>query len=315
MMPFRVPLNFALSLGFLLITFVVDSCASQATPKIQSAREALLVEIADGRVSVETRNAPLVEVLKEIEKETDLPIRLDGTIDTKLSIRFRRLPLEAGLRRLLSGYNFVLSYDSHSSLSAVEVLSYGARGARETGHVRGTAQGTKDPVRRRTREKGDSQKDGDLLRRIGNQALNSPSVITRADAVDDLYFADDEEYAAKILTGVLRHEADSDIRERVLDALESFDDIPSQPVLEASVHDEDPGIRVQALEVIEDEEWADVETIDTLTTALQDTSPDVRLLAVEILGDLEQLGALEFAAYTTQDSEVRELALEFLSGL
>lgn len=308
--------------------FAAEGLAADAMPELHRALpSALFVESRNGRLSIEAHNVALAEALERIAKESGLAISWHVPLDETISTRFRGLPVETGIRRLLSGYNFVLVYEevpggsrhdhARANLSGVEVFANGFAHGAEPGRTR--------PIRHRAARGNFTQRLMDAsssglsgenegqMRGIGARALYSSDAAAREDAVGDLFFADDEAYAAEILSEVLEQDPDPDVRTSALEALEGLDPVPVTPVLDASVYDAAPEVRLRALEVIEFEEWRDDATIETLAIALEDASQEVRLTAVEILVDLEQRHLLEFASRANPDIAVRELALDFLS--
>lgn len=309
---------------FLCCALAAEGLAAGAMPKMHRALpSALFVESRNGRLSIEAHDVALAEALERIGKESDLEISWHVPLDETISTRFRGWPIETGIRRLLSGYNFVLVYEelpdrsrhdhARAHLSRVEVFAHGAKPGRAR-PMRDRAQPGKfaqPPMD--TSSIGLSGENEGHMRRVGARALYSSDAGVREDAVDDLFFVDDEAYAAEILSEVLEQDPDPDVRASALEALEGLEPVPVAPVLDASVYDTAPEVRLRALEVIEFEEWRDDATIETLAIALEDASQEVRLTAVEILVDLEQRHLLEFTARANPDIAVRELALDFLS--
>ncbi|MEW6440233.1 MAG: hypothetical protein AB1640_04785 [bacterium] len=69
----------------------------------------LALRVADGRLSLETRDASLDKVLQELSRQGDLKILSDGPLEGRVTLRIEELPLETAIRKILrqKGVTFV----------------------------------------------------------------------------------------------------------------------------------------------------------------------------------------------------------------
>jgi hypothetical protein len=100
-----------------LLVVALALVALRATPSDATPT----VLYADGRISVDLRDADLDEVLGEVTKQAKLEVRGTPTAQ-KLSIRLEAVPLVDALERLLQGQSFVLTYEAAGGLKGVRFL-------------------------------------------------------------------------------------------------------------------------------------------------------------------------------------------------
>ena len=73
-----------------------------------SAQEPFTVEWKEARLSVSAKAAPIVSLLGEVARLTGLEIRGLAGLQATVDVRFSRLPLREGLKRLLAPVNSVI---------------------------------------------------------------------------------------------------------------------------------------------------------------------------------------------------------------
>jgi hypothetical protein len=83
------------------------------------------VLVQDQKITVHAKNTPLRDILQNISQQANLEILYYGTAGKTISIDLNSMPMEDGLRRLLSGSNFSFLYQKSnpSDLSSEIVLS------------------------------------------------------------------------------------------------------------------------------------------------------------------------------------------------
>lgn len=74
----------------------------------------------DGRVSLETKDASLDKVLKELARMAMLTIIADGPIEGRITVYADRLPLEKALRKILRGKDTSFVYAAKAETSPTE---------------------------------------------------------------------------------------------------------------------------------------------------------------------------------------------------
>jgi hypothetical protein len=91
-----------------------------------SAQAADLVSVKDGLLSVNLKDTSLLEVARDIEKQSDVWFRGDETLfQEKISVTFNDLPLEEGLKRILTNLNYSLMFDAKNKVAGVMVMGEG----------------------------------------------------------------------------------------------------------------------------------------------------------------------------------------------
>ena len=118
------------------------------------------VSIQGGRMSVDLREASLVTVARDIERQSGISFKGDESLlDETVSVAFKDLPLEQGVKRILAGLNYGLLYDSRGEISEVVIMSEGS--------VPGTAQ---PRIRRAPVRPGAPAQQRPVIRRPGTSA-------------------------------------------------------------------------------------------------------------------------------------------------
>jgi len=120
-------------LSFVIVGLLVSAghlLAAEPTP--DDARTAL-VQVRDGRLTATLQGADLEAVLKEIARQADIEISMPSLPKQTVSVELRDLSIEEGLRRLLRGHGWVLSYrasapGAKAALEKVIVLPVGEGG-------------------------------------------------------------------------------------------------------------------------------------------------------------------------------------------
>jgi hypothetical protein len=83
--------------------------------------------IRDGRMSADLKGAPLVGIAKDIENQAGISFKGDESLlDETVSVSFKDLPLEDGIRRILANLNYSLMFDDHGKISTVMIISEGS---------------------------------------------------------------------------------------------------------------------------------------------------------------------------------------------
>jgi hypothetical protein len=81
------------------------------------------VSIKDGLLSVNITDTSLLEVARAIEKRSGVWFRGDETLfQEKISVTFNDLPLEEGLKRILTNLSFSLMFDNEHKVKGVMVM-------------------------------------------------------------------------------------------------------------------------------------------------------------------------------------------------
>ena len=95
------------------------------------------VSIRDGLISVDLREAPLVSVAGDIERQSGISFKGDDSlVEERISVAFNDLPLEQGIKRILATLNYSLLFDSRGEISEVVIMSEGSAPATAQPQIR-----------------------------------------------------------------------------------------------------------------------------------------------------------------------------------
>ncbi len=93
---------------------------------LTSADAADQVSVKDGFLSVNLKETTLLDVARDIEKQSGVWFRGDETLfQEKISVTFGDLPLEEGLKRILTNLNYSLMFDNKNKVAGVMVMGEG----------------------------------------------------------------------------------------------------------------------------------------------------------------------------------------------
>jgi hypothetical protein len=84
------------------------------------------VSFKDGLLSVNLKETSLLDVARNIEKQSGVWFRGDEALfQEKISVAFNDLPLEEGLKRILANLNYSLMFDNKNTVAGVMVMGGG----------------------------------------------------------------------------------------------------------------------------------------------------------------------------------------------
>jgi len=84
------------------------------------------VSVKDGLLSVNLKDTSLLDVARDIEKKSGVWFRGDEALfQEKISVTFTDLPLEEGLKRILTNLNYSLMFDNKHKVAGVLVMGEG----------------------------------------------------------------------------------------------------------------------------------------------------------------------------------------------
>jgi len=84
------------------------------------------VSVKNELLSVNLKDTSLLEVARDIEKQSGVWFRGDETLfQEKISVTFNDLPLEEGLKRILTNLNYSLMFDNKNKVAGVMVMGEG----------------------------------------------------------------------------------------------------------------------------------------------------------------------------------------------
>ena len=97
------------------------------------------VTIRDGRMSADLKEASLVGIAKDIENQAGISFKGDESLlEETVSVSFKDLPLEDGIKRILANLNYSLMFDDLGKISTVIIMSEGSGPSASQPQVRST---------------------------------------------------------------------------------------------------------------------------------------------------------------------------------
>ncbi len=172
------------------------------------------VRYADGRITVDVRDADLVDVLGEITRQAKLEVRGTPTAQ-RLSIRLEAVPLTDALSRLLQEQSFDLTYDGAGELKGVRFVSAASSKKSPDSTPEAPApDGSVAPIDRPVHV------DGLLATALGADVTDFTTIVGVA-----LESGDARLRAAALRAGLGALDADPELRTDVLGRLDAMDDV------------------------------------------------------------------------------------------
>lgn len=93
-------------------------------PARLTAEVVLSLDCSAGRISMESNDAPLHTVFSQLTHEKGIRFNADqDTLNERITVSFKDLTPEEGLRRILGARNFTCTFDDHRRLVSVYVFS------------------------------------------------------------------------------------------------------------------------------------------------------------------------------------------------
>jgi len=277
-----------------------------------------MIERRGDLLSVNVRNTPWEAVLKRIERQTGVSIDVKGTLTGTVTQEFQALPLEEGLRRLFRDANVLFFYAKGTKEDVAPEALVRVWLFPKHGGVQGEKQVTRSPTEAlapkerakpedvaKAPEKVGQENEGESE---GQVSAAERSTEERLKALDIL---DQEDNAAALQKALL--DPDEAIRARALELLAERDKQGATGVLVGLTKSEEPGMRLQALSLLQENNQGDEKVLlSTLGAALSDEDAGIKAYAIEVLADRGGSEALDYLhqAFRDPNPAVREMVLE-----
>lgn len=239
----------------------------------------ITLTIAGGRVSLDARDASLQAILDEIGDRTGMRVRLDEPGETQIAgetvtMTLEAVPVEEALRRLLRGKDFVLVY-SPGRLAEARVYGHGRSDERAS---------APPPAASVPSGRAGDPENRDTVARLRAQALSSPDLAVRAQALEGLAANADLRAVRDTVLEVLARESNAGLLQRALDIVGADRTIPLEPIVKLAVSNPAPEVRIKALTQLVEQMSRDPRARQTLeTSAADDPAPAVRDAAKTLL--------------------------------
>jgi hypothetical protein len=239
-------------------------------------------------MSATIENLPLRDVLEKLSRLLNIEVSLEKSVgDEMVTVEFKNLPLEEGIRRILQGKSYALTY-AQSSNSRGRKASPRVVGIRVVpkGAGSSTAQGNTDPEAVHFNGNA-AQGQRNAEQEKPREALAAADVKDRLDALKALKDGAEEnkmETLQAVVAGL--EDQDAEVREAALDVLKNVDGpVPFEPLSEVALNDASPGHRMDALMLLAERNGQ--AALGPLNQALKDPDPGVNEMAKELLETLK----------------------------
>lgn len=282
----RTRFSVLLFIGVLILS-VLGLCETN-TGAAPASGTSFVLTLRHNHLSAAIENLPLREVLEKLSRLMKIEVSLEQSVgDDTVSVEFKNLPTEEGIRRILQGKSYALTY-AQSSNSRGHKASPMVVGIRVVpkGAGPGTAHGNTDSAT--VHFDGNAtqgQRDTELEQ--AREAFAAADVKTRLDALAALKDGA-EEKKMEALRAVVAGLADQDaqVREAALDVLKNGDGpVPLEPLSEVALNDASPEHRMDALMLLAERNGQ--AALGPLNQALKDPDPGVSEMAQELLETLK----------------------------
>jgi hypothetical protein len=267
-----------------------------------------LVSIRDNRLSAALDRVPLWDVLAALAHEASFTISVTGEVETEpISIALHDVELEQGLRRLLRGTSYAMTYESAPSASAspntlrlVELTVFGSAKAAPDSHVQDVGGTVKTmplgqdmwshPLGTVKAMPFSSSKDATASPPAGpSPEHHSPAPDDPEQRVETLRTLGQQRSPALNTTpGSTRDDPLEEVGATALDVLRDTNTaVPVEQLTRLAREDGHAHVRMDALARLADQ--APESAREALEAALQDAEPTVREHAERLLEEVESL--------------------------
>lgn len=226
----------------------------------------LLVEYADGRISVRAEEVSVKAVLQEIARQAGFRLHLaEGAGEASGIWSLVGLPLEAGLREVVQPDGLLIFYEQMTGGTHITDL-----------HVLPSADKTMKMV-----SEPSTQAEGDTALRLGHLIAEPGDLVTRRQAIADLVGLEPAVAVRGLETALSVREPD--LRQEVVEALgRVYGDVPPTALGQVLFGEGDAGLRRAAIYALASLNSQAARLF--LEQALEDKDEEVRSAAAETLG-------------------------------
>lgn len=273
---------------FFIIHILWFSTATGSNSRPYSA----VIRVENGMLTLFVKETPLIDILDKLSDQTGMGYEIYTDTGRKITANYSNIPLDEGLKRLLSPSNLIIVYSAKKIASKIvnikKIIVYDQSGS-----------SSDERIKRETSGSGNGR---DEDRRTGTNPNKKPE---KTNGIKSL-----EAYAEQL------NDADSDIREEaVIDMADEYEEAALIYLEQALVLDGDDEVRIAAAEEIG--ELESEEGIEILAKGLNDPDEDVREAVVDALGEIRGEKALPVLhkALKDRNKDIREAAAELIEEI
>lgn len=275
-----------------IVFFIIHILWLPTATESYSRSDSAVIRVENGMLTLFVKETPLIDILDKLSDQTGMGYEIYVDTGRKITANYSNIPLDEGLKRLLSPANLIIVYSAKKIATRIvnikKVIVYD-----QSGSNRG---------QRTKKETSGSGNGRDEERKTGMNPNNKPE---KTDAIKSL-----EAYAEQL------NDADSDIREEaVIYMADEYEEAALIYLEQALVLDGDDDVRIAAAEEIG--ELESDEGIEILAKGLNDPDEDVREAVVDALGEIRGKKALPVLhkALKDRNKDIREAAAELIEEI
>ena len=257
------------------------------------------VQIVDGMVTVDAREAPVRALLEAIARETGLVLEGAEWLTGTITVSFERQPLEEAVPLVLGDRSYALAFEHR-----------GAAAPRPARLRLFESPAPPDPAGDEAASPGPADRET-----LFDQLENGAEPVDRMDAIDALIDRAEPEAARRIGLAALR-DPDDGVRRAAIAALALLGGNSAVEQLEPVLADPVGDIREAAVDALG--QIGTDRAARGLTAALRDDSDEIRLLAIDALGAIGGATAIQLLEYVRaadEDADLRAAADDWLADL
>lgn len=269
-------------LGGPLLLLVLWACGGGS----ESGSPSMVISLHGDRLTATLRQAPVGVVLAELARQTGIHVHVEGAaaIET-VSAEFMNLPLEEGIKRILQGKNYALTYteETHDKLGGAKIVAVLVLAAStesiSTSPSSEVATGSDPRLGTSEGVQGSAIGDRSALASLLS-ATHDADPRVRRTAVKSLGDLGNES-AVDALGQLLINDSDKKVRRAATDALAEIGSPQALRALGRALKDQDLVVQRNAAEAIAAIGGEQAQTL--LQEASRDQNEEIRRVAVEAL--------------------------------
>ncbi len=271
----------ARALGLAGVLLLSSSGAWAAEEQAAESRSAppFVLSVKDVTLSAKIENVPLGQVLRELARQAHLEVYIaTASTEEKISAEFDQLTLEEGIKRLLKGRNYILTYDRTTASPQVTEIKVIADGSAPVSRISGQPASI-PPTGTSAGEK--------TVEELAQQALQAPDPAARIAALKALSQRTGEEDKIRPTVNAALQDQDLGVRTAALDLAARGAPVSEEAIGRIALSDADPGLRLIALDDLADRSDPDT-AIGYLKQATRDPDPKVASRARGLIRRVEE---------------------------
>lgn len=256
----------------------------------KSRPQGAVIQVENGMLTASVVEIPLIDILDKLADQTGMGFEIYAEADRKVSANYSRIPLDEGLKRLVSPSSYIIIYRGKNSplkkADINKIIVYdnlnGDNGHRsKTQAVDRKKHKTQAAALNQTTEEADAEKS---LEAYAEQ-LNDTDPEVREEAIGDM--VDKYEDAALVyLEKALVHDGDTDVRATAAEEIGELDSAEGVTILEKGLSDPDEDVRETVVEALG--EIGGKRILPLLQLALRDENEDIREAAADLIEEIEE---------------------------